>query len=219
MDPAFGFETDLQSWTHVQNSYVLPNYPPTGLPPVADPQTGFPQMGYPQPGVPPVAFMGYPSTAFPQTTLHRPNADSSSQAAPKKLSAADITNRNIMMLNETMRLTQGIPQVPRTYKDRVQLTVALHLYLETSPGPLLDENTIAHVVYNQPCGKPWQPPAEGLLAHMNSNPNETVGRWYAEVINDRKCWTKKAMGAYAAWQGFCEALGRGPPVAFKGRWW
>ena len=209
-------EIDTQTWTDVQNSYVLPNYPATGYPPVTHRQTGIPQAN-PQPRSTPVAFMGYESSSA-QGTVDRPDTATHSATDITLRDSDVIVNRKIMAISDNMRISHDVPLLPRSLKARIQLTVALHLYLEAVPGPLLDEHTIAQVVFNRIYGEPWSAPEESLLSTLNSKPNEKVGQWYAEVINGRETWSDTALVAYSAWHGYCAMVGSEPPVTFKGRW-
>ena len=133
--------------------------------------------------------------------------------APMSIPASnDIARSNLVIDCKTV-------PAPRTLNERIQLTVALHLYLETIPGPLLDEYIIAQVVYNRVYGMEWVAPAEGLLSNLNNNPNNALAGLYEEVIGNREVWAQKAYEAYLAWARRCWVVGVVPPPAFLGRWW
>ena len=103
--------------------------------------------------------------------------------------------------------------------ERIQLTVAFNLYMETLPGPLLDDLTMAQIVYNQVYGMAWSPPEEDLLSTLNQNPNAAIRALYRDVVEDRRTWTIRASQAYVFWARLCRSHGIEPPPVFVGRWW
>ncbi|KAL6721432.1 hypothetical protein ACLMJK_000535 [Lecanora helva] len=168
-------------------------------------QSAYVLASYPKSGYPPI--MQWPKATQPKVPPPQPQfTPRPSQTQPSTYYSPDghpLTN---------------IPVPPRSFIERIQLTVALHLYLETSPGPLFDDYTMAQIVFNRIYGVPWFPPSVALLSNMNRTPTSVLGPIYAEVINGRDTWTGRACDAYAIWARGCRMCGVEPPPAWVGRW-
>ena len=186
-----GSPSCVQAWAQQQSSFVLANYPRSGYPPIL--QVDVPVLAHPR------------IASRPQYAMLPSNVPPSAGAPYDVIGCLPHEDSNITL-------------APRSTKERIQLTVALHLYMETYPGPLLDDYTIAQVVFNRVYGIPWSAPANGLLANLNGIISTKLGPCYEEVVHGRDVWTKKACDAYGVWARLCRKNGVEPPPAWVGRW-
>ena len=169
----------------------------------AQQQSSYVLANYPRSGYPPILQVDIPLLAHPRLAACPQSAISSSNVPPGARLPYNFTGY-------------------RTAREKIQLTVAIHLYMETFPGPLLDDYTIAQIVFHRLYGIPWSAPVTALLSNLNANTSEVSTKLrplYEEVINDRDTWTVKACDAYAIWASFCRGHGVEPPPAWVGRWW
>jgi len=204
------FPANIGTWAMEQNALVLPNYPQNGYPPILHSQTDYPpqfhQQNASQYQTARVAQMTAPPTQNIGVTIN-PNTAQMSTSATWKPEA---------YLNT---ISPAVTPYPRTRRESIQLTVALHLYLEAIPGPLLDDLTISQIVHHQVAGAEWSPPEDTLLTNMNANPSYEIRALYHEVIRSPQIWVPRAGRAYMAWARLCIYNGVRPQMARVARMW
>ena len=215
MEHAAEYARSLQTWTQQQSSFVLAQYSQMGW-------TPRPQQHL-NPSIVPLA------AEFPRVAQMTPTPCSGEACRRFHGLPRSSHEASGMIIQQGYGIpggTYGPPNLPnpripqrRSDSQNVQLTVALQLYLVTTPGIIFDDYTIAQIVHGVPYGTAWVAPATALLSNLNEHPDRILRSLYQEVIRNRVIWATRAFGAYAEWTRLCRWYGIVPPPAYRAQWW
>ena len=156
------------------------------------------------------------------------------------------SNPSALPVNPVPRLEAQWRQIPvpnypdappdRAPDEKVQLTLALYMYMEWLPGSsvsfealhrlpadriygqLLDDYTLAKIVHNRTYDENFVFPRGALMNGFPSEyPMELLGNLYRPVLEDKETWKVKAAEAYVAWSNFNRRHGVRAPILFEAR--